>query len=653
MIGSGADRPRGTVRVPGKWRAAVFYLLLTLVLTYPLSLQPHRAVLARYPDDELLMWVLAWDAHAFVHQPLSIFDANIFHPHRHALAFSENLIGNALFAAPVLWVSGNPVLALNVVALLACALCGLGGYVLGCRVGLSVPSALVCGLVFAFSPARFFRTPQIHIATVQWIPFALASLHTYLDGSRGRDLRIAVGFFTLQALATGHGAVFLAFAIVLLVVYRVALGEPVEIARRVRDFGIPGALLLAPSLLVYLPYHAVQDEMGLRRGLDTGAVSPESLLASPTHAHVWLRPFVTSRDVLAEASAFLFVGYLPLALALIGVLWPRRRHARQESGPRVSRRLLIAALLEAATLIVLVVALIVTWEGPVRLRVGSATVLSARSPVRAWLACAFAAALRFAIARQVPLALPRWFRDRCDGLARWLRAHRCSPTAFYFVLAVVCISLVVSQVSGLSRFGLWPLVYRLPAFSFIRAPSRFIVLAVLAIAVLTGIGLERITATLRPKARVPVTAIFGALLIAEFSAIPLKVVPYRIDPPSVDKWVAGQPKPFVCVELPLFDPDQRYQTAYMLHSTLHWQQTVNGYSGIVPKSHEALYKELRNFPDAATIAHLKQLGVTYVIAHTDLYPPPALQRFDERVRTADAALKLEYGDAAGRVFSLR
>src|SRR5947208_2067131 len=101
MIDSGAGSPRETMRVPGKWRAAAFYLLLTLVLTYPLSVQPHRAVLAHYPDDELLLWVLAWDAHAFVHQPLSIFDANIFHPHRHTLAYSENLIGNALFAAPV------------------------------------------------------------------------------------------------------------------------------------------------------------------------------------------------------------------------------------------------------------------------------------------------------------------------------------------------------------------------------------------------------------------------------------------------------------------------------------------------------------------------------------------------------------------------
>ena len=250
MIETWSARTPGGERVPGKWRAAALYALLTVALTYPLSVTPGSTVLAHYPDDELLMWVLAWDAHAFTHQPLSIFEANIFYPERRTLAYSENLIGNAFVAAPVIWSTNNPVLALNLVALLACALCGLGGYLLGVRVGLGMPGALVCGLIFAFSPPRFFRTPQIHLATVQWMPFALASLHAYQDGRRPRDLRIAIAFFTLQALASGHGAVFLACAIGLVLTYGVVLGEPLDLKQRVRDLGISGLLLLIPAILM-------------------------------------------------------------------------------------------------------------------------------------------------------------------------------------------------------------------------------------------------------------------------------------------------------------------------------------------------------------------------------------------------------------------
>jgi hypothetical protein len=35
------------------------------------------------------MWTLAWDVHAFTHQPLDIFDANIYHPLRRTLGDSE------------------------------------------------------------------------------------------------------------------------------------------------------------------------------------------------------------------------------------------------------------------------------------------------------------------------------------------------------------------------------------------------------------------------------------------------------------------------------------------------------------------------------------------------------------------------------------
>jgi hypothetical protein len=653
MIDTWAGSGQRSRHVPGKWPAAALYVLLTLLLTYPLSLKPDRTVLAHYPDDELLMWVLAWDAHAFVHQPLSMFDANIFYPQRRTLAYSENLIGSAVFAAPVLWWTRNPVLALNVVALLACVLCGLGAYILGCRIGLSMPSALICGLIFAFSPARFFRTPQIHIATVQWIPFALASLHAYFDGSRKRDLRLAVAFFTLQALTTGHGAVFLVVAVSLLLAYGVVLGEPVAFLQRGRDLGVTGLLLLVPAVLVYLPYRLVQDQMGLRRGLDTGLSTPDSLLASPTHLHTWLLPYVTTRDILGGATAYLFVGYLPLALALTAILWGRRPVAKAEGQPPINAWTRVGFMLEIAALVTFVAASILTFRGPLRFRIGSVVIFSARGALRAWMVCAVIVGQRAAMAGRAPLTLLTRPGSRIEAFARWMAVRRRDPAVFYFVMTVVCVSFIVSSVSGLWQFGVWRFVYQLPGFSFIRAPTRFIVLAVLAIAVLAGIGVERLTAGLTLRIRRVMASIVAVLLVAEFAAVPLDVVPYRIDLPAADRWVARQSKPYVVAELPLFNPDQRYQTAYMLHATLHWQKTVHGYSGILPASHEVLYKELRNFPDEQSLQHLKQLGVTYVIAHTDRFPPNELARFEEGVRSFDAQLRLEFLEPAGRVYSLR
>jgi hypothetical protein len=301
-------------RPPRLWTVAAMYAALTVLLTHPLPVQMATHVAWSDADTDLFMWTLAWDTHAFTSQPLALFDSNIYYPYARTLAYSENLIGSALFAAPVLWLTRNPVLALNVVALLSVVLCGVGAYVLARRVGVSVAAAFVCGLVFAFAPARFFRITQLHLTTVQWIPLTLAFLHAYLDRGRPRDLRLAALFFSLQTLSSGHGAVFVLIAAGLLLVYRAATGDPIAPLKRLRDLGWQGAVFLAPSVLIVLPYRAVQVEMGLRRPLAPTA-TPQSFLASPTHIQTLLLSFVPDAHVMERASALLFPGFLTILLA--------------------------------------------------------------------------------------------------------------------------------------------------------------------------------------------------------------------------------------------------------------------------------------------------------------------------------------------------
>ena len=265
------------------------YAAITFVLALPLSLHPGGSVLSVAPDTDLYMWTLAWDAHALVTQPLRIFDANIYFPQALTLAYSENLIGSAFFAAPVLWLTGNPVLAMNIVALLSCVLCGIGAFLLGRGLASVSHSAAVSGLVFAFAPPRFLRLDQLHLITVQWIPFALASAHVYFEGGRRRDLWLTLLFFTLQALTSGHGAVFVT----------VALAGVVDLAARCSDVrwqrcdgcATAGGRVRCSSRRrspPIVPYLIVQRQMGLRRTLEDWAVPASSFLASPSHVQVAL-----------------------------------------------------------------------------------------------------------------------------------------------------------------------------------------------------------------------------------------------------------------------------------------------------------------------------------------------------------------------------
>jgi len=557
------------------WRPALLYVALTILFAYPLSLDPAGRLLNASPDTLLMAWMLKWDTYAFTHRPLAIFEANIYYPHHDTLAYSENLIGSALFAAPIFWLTDNTVLAFNIVALLSSVLCGIGAWLLARRVGISPLGATLAGLIFAFSPPRFLRLGQIHLTTIQWIPFALAFLHAYLDGGRKSQLRIAIAFFALQALTSGHGAVYLIVAIAGLLVYRACLGEPIAFTRRLRDVGLTGILLLLPALLIVLPYRRVQEEMGLRRALVDWPSPFSSLLASPAHLHARVLSLFPDARINETASAYLFPGYLPLLLAGAAVILLRPSAA--EPGP----------------------------------------------------------------ARRVR-----------DAFTRWLVAPPNRDIVFYLLLTLICVVLSLGT-SGV----LWPLVYWLPGMNFIRIPSRFMLLAVLALAVLAGFGFDRLTSRLAPRTTLVAAALVGALLVVEFAAMPLATMVYPIEIPAIDRWLDGQAKPFVVAEVPFGNPlnvggYERRQTEYMLHSTAHWQKTIHGYSGLRPRLHFDLYKKMLGFPDEASVSALQGLGVGYVVVHTDYYTPADWAAVEERLERFQQ-LKLEHVEGAGRVYSLQ
>jgi hypothetical protein len=633
------------------WKASILYALLTLLLAYPLSIDPGGRLLSASPDTLLMMWMLLWDTYAFFHRPWSIFEANIYYPQHDTLAYSENLIGSAGFAAPILWLTGSPVLAINLVALLSCVLCGAGAWLLARRLGASRLGATIAGLVFAFSPPRFLRLGQIHLTTIQWIPFALAFLHTYLDRGRKRDLRIAIAFFTVQALTSGHGAVYLIVAIAALLAYRFLLGEPIAFVKRLRDVGLTGALLLLPALLIVLPYRRVQAEMGLRRWLVDWPSPFASLLASPAHLHTLVLSLFPSARINETASAYLFPGYVPLVLAAGAVILLRRRRATPSS-PSGAAWPRAALAVELVALAAIGVALYATLVGPVRLRLGDTMRLTAREPWRAWLMVAVLAITRVAIGRRAPFDPGARAARARTAFREWSTRYRSDPTIFYGLLALLCVVLSLGT-SG----GLWALVYWMPGMNFIRIPSRFMLLGVLAVAVLAGLGFDRLTAgATRGKARLA-AVILGVLLVVEFAAMPLDTIVYPIEIPAIDRWLDTRPKPFAIAEVPLANPRnvgayERRQTEYMLHSTAHWQKTVHGYSGLRPPLHFELYPKLAQFPDAASIDALLAIGVRYIVVHTDYYTPADWAAVEERIKRYEKSVKLEHVEGAGRVYSL-
>jgi len=372
----------------------------------------------------------------------------------------------------------------------------------------------------------------------------------------------------------------------------------------------------------------------------------EAFVASPTPVHIWLRSLFTTTDPNATAHAFLFPGFIPVVLAVIAIGW-RSRSGVARSPDSDRKWIRLAFVCEIAALMAVVLTIVVMVNGPLVVRYEATRLFAARSATRAGIAAALLLGLRAVMLSRAPLNVRARLSRGVARLGAWAVRRRRDPRTYYLLLVVVCVLLALPP-----PYGLWPYVYWLPGFSFIRATTRIMVPGTLGIAVLAGLGFDRVTPQLTGRNRNILAGFLGALLVCEFAVIPLTPTPFRVEIPDADRWLARQPKPFTLVELPVA-PSVRYQTAYMLHSMAHWQKTVHGYSGIEPASHTLLYARLRGFPSEISLEHLLEYGVTYAVVHIDMYPPAEWETVEQKLHSFTSWLTLEYADDRSRVYSVR
>ena len=102
-------------------------MLLAVVHTWPLATAPGR--LSR--NDTATRCITNGFSRGMRtssrSDPRHLFDANIFYPERHTLAFSDHLIVQGVIGAPLFWLGASPVLAYNLLLIAGLALTGVDG----------------------------------------------------------------------------------------------------------------------------------------------------------------------------------------------------------------------------------------------------------------------------------------------------------------------------------------------------------------------------------------------------------------------------------------------------------------------------------------------------------------------------------------------
>jgi hypothetical protein len=304
------------------------FVVAAVILTLPLTLDLKRTLPSDHGDTLLVTWIIGWDADRLRHGLRGLWDAPIFFPYGGTLAFSETMLGLAVFAAPVYWITADPVLTYNVAFLIAFAIAGAGMYLLARELTGSRAAAFAAGMYYAFGPFRMSQYAHLQMVATGWIPIALFALHRYFSTRRPRWLALFAVSWILQTLSNMYIGYFIAVPIAVVIadaVWRVREGRT-RILLQLAAAGVLAAAALTPVGAAY--YRARADYHQVRDISEVAANSADlrSYVVGKNSIGVW-RWLPTAVGVDPEKE--LFPGLFAVSLAALGFCTaatdPRRR----------------------------------------------------------------------------------------------------------------------------------------------------------------------------------------------------------------------------------------------------------------------------------------------------------------------------------------
>lgn len=327
--------------------AAVYLLLAVLFSSCFFSWGSLGSHSIQGGDPALNAWILQRVSHNLLNNPLDILDGNAYHPREHSLTAWDHMTSLAILNLPFHLLSESPWTGYNILIFLAYFISALGGYRLAMTLTGDRRASFWAGIFWGFMFYRAHHFSHLQILSFQWMPYCAEALISFLKTDRNRHLYRLVLFTLLQSLVGWYLAVINGFA--LLIVLLFSLGKKhfnwSTIARGIAAVLVVGLIML-PFILAY---SGQKDTFGGSKALAQTAQSGEQILPMdylhPPRATLAGKLFPSGRySVWGENT--LFIGLIPVLLALLGLLLPALSRARKDgSSPGLRMSFLAAALI--------------------------------------------------------------------------------------------------------------------------------------------------------------------------------------------------------------------------------------------------------------------------------------------------------------------
>lgn len=289
-------------------------------------------------DPALLTWLLAWQSHALVNSPGSWFDGNIFITHGMALGYSETMLPAVPVFALVYFVTGDAIVAHNVLILTLLLFSMWMTFLLARHLHLDRITALLSATAFTFSGFTFAHAGHTQLLTMGFFPLATLMLLRLLERRRVRDgVWFGVASAALITACLYYAVVWAAISAVVVVgdLARKRFRAGAAWWRSAATAAVTTGVCSAPVLLAYARF---QSQVSFTRTIPEGSwLSLSDLAAPPTgsarYAALALRDSVRP----AALEHTFFPGLVVTALAsLVLVVLAMRVWHRLRDGDRAA-----------------------------------------------------------------------------------------------------------------------------------------------------------------------------------------------------------------------------------------------------------------------------------------------------------------------------
>lgn len=297
----------------------LYFLIVSIYITYPLILNMGN-FLPGWGDEMLITWILNWNVHAFLHQPLQIFNANIYYPYQNTLAFSDAFFTSSLIALMPLFLFKEPAVAYNVNLLFTLTTLGFFTYFFARYVSKNHLAGMLSGTLVAFSTYTVTKVMHLQLISIQWIPLSLLFFIRFLQKGRIVDFTLCAVFFFLQTANSFLPGYFLVLCYV--TIFVLFFIKKRTVFRRFLSFKVIAIMVVLFSLvlLIGLPYFKVSKEFSYTRDVRE-AIHNANRLEYSFYAsdQTKLRSLLEGIFYQKLPGPYIYHGYLGFSITILGI----------------------------------------------------------------------------------------------------------------------------------------------------------------------------------------------------------------------------------------------------------------------------------------------------------------------------------------------